>query len=101
MSCVPFISNIQNRQICRDKIDQWLSDAGHRENNGVPANGDRVSLWDSEHVFEFDSEKFSESVKTTELHPLKWCILWYVSCISVKLLFKNVFTLVTAFFGSS
>jgi len=67
----------------------------------VPANRDRVSLWDSEHVFDFDSNKCSKSVKTTELHPLKWYILWYVSCVSVKLLFKNVFILVTAFFASS
>ena len=63
-----------------------------------------ISFLSDGNVLELDSGKlaqFCEYIKKPLNFTLKWCILWYVSCISVKLLFKNVFTLVTAFFGSS
>lgn len=48
---VPFIGTIKNMQICVQKVDERLAEAGGGENRELLLNDYRVSAWSGEKVF--------------------------------------------------
>ena len=77
---IPFIWNVQNKKFIGTELG--ARDCGRRR-RGVTANG-WVSLWgDNENILEEDRDNCCTILwtflKTTELYPLKWWFLLYVS----------------------
>ena len=54
---IPFILNVQRRQIRREESRSVVARAGSREEWGVTANGLGVSFWGDENILKLDKSK--------------------------------------------
>ena len=86
---IPFIWNVQNRQIYRQKVNQWLRRAGGDGVWRVITKGYRVPLWGDENVLKLTVVVAAHICEHTTKHLIVYIdgwIVWYINCISIKLL---------------